>query len=132
MGKIRWFDTADELLDWFVAYCLTRYEDRRMYMIQSATDRAAWLEEQMKFIKLYLNRSTEWSKIGTEHIKVELVSLGFTRIDDLLAIRIARLTGDSIVDLSEKIKLEHAEIARLNTVTAKELYLEDLNGLKLN
>lgn len=131
-GKIRRFDTAEELLDWFVAYRLTRYEDRRLYMIQSATDRAAWLEEQMKFIKLYLNRSTEWSKIGTEHIKVELVSLGFTRIDDLLAIRIARLTGDSIVDLSEKIKLEHTEIARLNTVTAKDLYLEDLNSLKLN
>lgn len=131
-GKIRRFDTAEELLDWFVAYRLTRYEDRRLYMIQSATERAAWLEEQMKFIKLYLKRSTEWSKIGTDQIKVELVSLGFTRIDDLLAIRIARLTGDSIVDLSDKIKMEHTEIARLNTITAKDLYLEDLNSLKLN
>lgn len=131
-GKIRRFDTAEDLLEWFVSYRLTRYEDRRLYMIQSATERAAWLEEQMRFIKLYLTRSTDWAKLKTADIRAELEALSFTRIDDLLAIRISRLTGDSIVELAEKIKLEHAEIEKLKTLTSKDLYIEDLNSLKLH
>ena len=130
-GKIRRFTTADALLQWFVAFRLTKYEARRQYMLQAATKKSFELTEEMKFIRLYLDRSTVWSKTKTAAIEQELLDAGFTSPKDLLAIRISRLTADSIVDLEGKIADKEAEIVRLNNTTATDLYIEDLNNLKV-
>lgn len=131
-SKIRRFNTADELLQWFVAFRLTKYEVRRLYMLHAAEEKKAVLTEEMKFIKLYLKRSAVWSKTKTADIEQELLDGGFTSPKDLLAIRISRLTADSITELEGKIADKEAEIARLNGTTATDLYVEDLNSLKLN
>jgi DNA topoisomerase-2 len=130
-GKIRRFDTAEDLLEWFVVYRLTRYEDRRLYMISAAEERVKKMTEQMRFIRLYLKRSSVWSKTKTDLIRQELIDELFEAIDELLAIRVSRLTGDAIEELEQKIKNELDLIAGLNNTTAKDLYIEDLNSLKL-
>ncbi len=130
-GKIRRFNTADELLQWFVAFRLTKYEARRLYMLKAAEEKKADLTEELKFIKLYLVRSSVWSKTKTADIEQELVDAGFTSPKDLLAIRISRLTADSIKDLEGKIADKEAEIIRLTGTTATDLYMEDLNNLKV-
>jgi DNA topoisomerase II len=130
-NKIRRFEKAEDLLTWFVEYRLTRYEDRRQYMIAAALKQLEWLDEQKRFIELYLKKSTEWSKTKIADIRAELESLGFVRIDDLLNIRIQRLTLDAIDELIEKIVSEQANIKTLESTTAKELYIKDLKELKL-
>lgn len=131
-GKIRRFETAEDLLDWFVAYRLTRYEDRRLYMISAAEDRVKKMSEQMRFIKLYLKQSFIWSKTKTDLIRQELVDELFESIDELLSIRVSRLTGDAIEELDQKIAGELELISKLKSTTSKDLYIEDLNSMKLS
>ncbi len=130
-GTIKRFDTVEDLIDWFVKYRLTRYEDRRLNLIRTQEEQKSWFEEQMRFIQLYLKRSKVWSGMTEQAVVDELVSSGLNRTDDLLSIRVRRLTGDSIDDLKKKIEQSTLEITRLNSMTATDLYLDDLSQLKL-
>ena len=130
-GTIKRFDTVEDLIDWFVQYRLTRYEDRRTNLIRAQEEQKSWFEEQMRFIQLYLKRSKVWSGMTEQAVVDELVASGLNRTDDLLSIRVRRLTGDSIEDLKKKIEQSTLEINRLNSMTATDLYLEDLSQLKL-
>ena len=130
-GTIKRFDTVEDLIDWFVQYRLTRYEDRRLNLIKTLEDQKSWFEEQMRFIQLYLKRSKVWSGMTDQAVVDELVTSGLNRTDELLSIRVRRLTGDSIEDLKNKIEQSTNEISRLNSLTATDLYLNDLSQLKL-
>lgn len=130
-GTIKRFDTVEDLIDWFVKYRLTRYEDRRLNLVRTQEEQKSWFEEQMRFIQLYLKRSKVWSGMTEQAVVDELVSSGLNRTDDLLSIRVRRLTGDSIDDLKKKIEQSTLEITRLNSMTATDLYLDDLSQLKL-
>jgi DNA topoisomerase-2 len=129
--KIRRFDSAEDLLEWFVAFRLIKYEDRRVYMISAAEERVKKMTEQMRFIRLYLKRSSVWSKTKIDLIRQELTDELFESIDELLAIRVSRLTGDAIEELEQKIKNELDTITALKNTSAKDLYVEDLNSLKV-
>lgn len=130
-GTIKRFDTAEDLIDWFVQYRLTRYEDRRLYLIKFQEEQKSWFEEQMKFIQLYLKRSKVWSGMTDQSVVEELINNGLNRTDELLSIRVRRLTGDAIDDLKKKIEQAADEIDRLNSLNATDLYLNDLTQLKL-
>lgn len=67
--------------------------------------------EQIKFIKHYISHAKAWADMTTDEIKLELEGKGFTQIDRLLDIRIARLNADNInklmaerTSLAEKIE----------------------------
>lgn len=130
-GTIKRFDTVEDLIDWFVKYRLTRYEDRRLNLIRTQEEQKSWFEEQMRFIQLYLKRSKVWSGMTEQAVVDELVASGLNRTDDLLSIRVRRLTGDAIEELKKKIEQSTLEITRLNSMTATDLYLDDLSQLKL-
>ena len=129
--KIRKFADTMELLKWFVDYRLTKYEDRRQYMLRAAADVHAALTEEMKFIRLYLKRSAVWSKTDLAAIEQELDYSGFSNPKALLAIRISRLTMDAITDLEVRIKAKEDEIIELKNSTATDLYITDLSNLKV-
>lgn len=130
-GKIVRFDSTLDLLKWFVEYRLTKYEDRRLYMISAAEAERMALTEEMKFIKLYLKRSAIWSKTATKDIEQELIYSGFFAPKALLNIRISRLTADAITDLEMKIKTKEEEIDALKNSNAVDLYKADLADLKI-
>jgi ribosomal protein L11 methylase PrmA len=130
-NTIKRFDTVEDLIDWFVQYRLARYEDRRLNLIKNLETQKDWYETQMRFIQLYLKRSKVWSGMTDKEVVTELESAGLNRIDDLLSIRVRKLTGDAIEDLKKKIDESALEIARLNSMTATDLYMNDLSQLKL-
>jgi GTPase len=101
-------------------------------MISAAEDRVKKMSEQMRFIKLYLKQSFIWSKTKTDLIRQELVDELFESIDELLSIRVSRLTGDAIEELDQKIAGELELISKLKSTTSKDLYIEDLNSMKLS
>ena len=130
--KIRKFDNVNQLLEWFVKFRLTKYDDRKAFIIKDYTEKLEWLSEQSRFIKLYLKNSANWSKKKIDDIKKELIDAKFTRIDDLLSIRISKLTGDSITEHETNIANLQAELKALKTMTNTEMYVQDLTALKLD
>lgn len=129
-GRLRKFDSAKQLVEWFVAFRLHKYEDRRLNLIKESQNRLDSMKERAKFIRFYLDNTDWFSKSKKSDIIARLDNLNFTRIDDLMAIRVYNLTGDQIEELKNKIQAEQETLDRLNTTTAKELYLKDLIDAK--
>ena len=129
--KIKKFNSADQLIEWFVTVRLEKYEQRRLCLIKKMTDQLDWLKEQINFIKLYLKNSKRWSGCSDDEVVAELKAEGLTRIDDLLSIRVRRLTGDAIKKLNDEFNIVATEISRLNSTTPADMYREDLAHIKL-
>lgn len=129
-GRLRKFDSAKQLVEWFVNFRLHKYEERRLKLIEESQNRLDVMNERARFIRFYLDNTDWFSKAKKSDIIARLDNLNFTRIDDLMAIRVYNLTGDQIEELKNKIQAEQENLDRLNATTAKELYLKDLSDAK--
>lgn len=129
--KLRKFDTVNDYLKWFVAFRLSKYDARKEYLLKTMTDKKVELEEEIRFIRLYLKRSKAWSESANKDIIAELEAAKFIRIEELLSIRVSRLTGEAIEKMEAQILELKADIEKLLKMTAKDLYLADLNELKI-
>lgn len=129
-GKLRKFESANDLLSWFVDIRLLAYEKRRQYLINIANKNLSRLKERARFIRYYL-ANTKWFSENKKHDIVSKLTIeGFTDIDDLLSIRVYNLTSDQIEDLLEKIKTEQQKIHLLQESTSKDMYINDLSTCK--
>lgn len=133
-GKLKCFDSADDLCDYFIEHRLSKYEERRLALLKVETDLLAKLSEKLRFIRYYLDadHAQQFSKMTKAQMQAKLAELGFTIIDQLLDIPIYKLTKDEIEKLEKEIVEVNAEIARLNKATAQGLYVEDLKALDLS
>ena len=129
--KIRKFDNVNDYLKWFVSFRVGRYDDRKEYILRSLSAEKDKMDEEIRFIKLYLKRSKVWSEALNKDIISELEAAKFTRIDELLSIRVSRLTGEAIEKMQKQIAEIKSEIEILLRKTAQDLYKEDLNECKL-
>lgn len=128
-GKIRKFETLEDLMDWFFEFRITKYEERRLNQIQQTEEKLSWLEEQIKFIRLYLKNASDWSKRQEADILKQMEAEGFVHIEELLRIPVRRLSGEAIDVLRDKIEQTKEEMKKLKKTTDKEMFLSDLNTL---
>ena len=129
-GRLRKFDSAKQLVEWFVNFRLHKYEERRLKLIEESQNLLDVMNERARFIRFYLDNTDWFSKSKKSDIVARLDNLNFTRIDDLMSIRVYNLTGDQIEELKRKIETEQETFDRLNATTAKEMYLKDLSDAK--
>ena len=129
-GKLRKFESAKELVEWFVNFRLTKYEQRRLKLIEESQTRLDVMHERATFINYYLEHSDWFSKTNKVDIVARLQTVGFSNIDDLLSIRVYNLTSDQIDELHSKIEVEKETLESLKQTTAKQLYLKDLADAK--
>ena len=117
-------------MEWFVTFRLTKYEERRLKLIDISNDTLKKLNERKRFIEFYLEQSDWFSKTKKSEIVDTLLSKGFVNIDDLLSIRVYNLTKDEIQSLLDKINNEQEYLDELTKTTNKKLYLTDLQSCK--
>lgn len=129
-ARLRKFDSTTELIEWFVQYRLTRYDDRRKFLINQTQEQLKEIQEKIRFIEFYLKNSKWFSTSTKSEIVARLESESFQSIQELLAIRVYSLTGDQIRELSEKNVMVQQELQRLMNMTSTEMYLNDLSSLK--
>lgn len=129
-GKLRKFESANELLAWFVDIRLLAYEKRRQHLINIAEKNLARLQERARFIRFYLANTKWFSENKKSDIVSRLLAENFIDVDDLLSIRVYNLTSDQIQDLLDKVHSEEDRIKQLNSVTSNQMYLDDLSACK--
>lgn len=130
-GRVRKFANVDEYLKWFVDYRVTRYEDRRLYQIESFKQDLVIATERIRFIEFYLANSKWFSQTAKAEIEKRLVKEKFTEIASLMQIRIYNLTLEQIEKLKEEIKSIAEKIEFLENTTASEIYASELESLKI-
>lgn len=131
-GKLKKFETATELCDYFVTFRLTKYEERRLAKIKELTEILAELNERLRFIRFYIANSEKVSKKSKAELTVILQEEGFTMIDRLLDIKIYNLTKDQIEKLENDIIETQKKLDHFNNTTDKQLYIADLEALDLS
>lgn len=130
-GFIKKYDSVEKLLEDFVQWRLERYEDRRQKHIEITTAQIAWLEEVIRFIGFYLDRTQEFRNTGKADLIKLLTSNGFTQPDRLLGMSIWTLTKDNVDDQTRKLEAERKKLDNLKNDTPAEMYRRELNELKI-
>ena len=129
-GKMKVFNSAQEIINYFVEYRLDKYEARRIKLIENLKNDLSWANEKLRFIKFYLKSPNDFAKKGKADLYALLEKNKFVEIEKLLQIRIYSLTRDEIEKLETDIIAIETDINSLEHTTDWDMYVKELNELK--
>jgi len=135
-GKLKIFESAEEILKYFVDFRLIYYEKRKEYQLQTLLHELRVLGNKGKFIKLILDGKLVVNNTPKSEIISQIEQNNFDKVDDsydyLLRMPIYSLTKEVFDKLKSDFTSKKEEIEVLKSKDPKELYLKDLNDLKKN
>ena len=129
--RIRRFANPNQLIEHFVKWRLTKYEERRQKQIELLKADLVWLNEKRRFIQYFIDHSKELVALSKAELTERLNKEGFVEVERLLQIRIYNMTRDEITSLDEEILKVQGNIDALEKTTAKDMYLGELKQIKL-
>lgn len=128
--KLCKFDSADDLLKWFVTFRLTKYEERRLNIIHRLQQELSLLRNRSMFIRQYLQDTKKFSAMTKDELVNWIIAENLGDPEPLLSIRVYNMTLDQIAALDEKISNTMQQLSNIQSSTATKLYLDDLDVLK--
>jgi len=133
-GKLKIFNTADEIVRYFVNFRLEYYQKRKDYMINKLQKELMILSNRARFIRGIIEKKIEINKVSRDKIIETLTSQKFDQVDNsynyLLNMAIYSLTLEKYNDLLEKVDIKNIELTDIENANIKEMYRKDLNELK--
>ena len=133
-GKLKIFDSIDEIIKYFVSFRLTYYQKRKDFMLNKMQHDLRVLGNRGKFIKLILEGKIVVNNKPKEDIIKQIENFSLDKIDGdydyLLRMPIYSLTKEMFEKLKEDFKLKKEEIEKLKLVDPKNMYIDDLSELK--
>lgn len=125
-GVLERFDTAEDIVERFVAWRLDRYEDRRQKLMQDTTEQIRWMSEKLRFILFYLDNVDQFKNKKKDDLIALLVKNKFVDYDRLLGMTMWNLTRDKIEELKKEIGDLQKYFSTLENDTAKAMYVREL------
>ena len=125
-GILERFDTAEDIVERFVAWRLDRYEDRRQRLIAVTKEDIRWMSEKLRFILFYLDNVDQFKNKKKDDLVNLLLKNKFDDYDRLLAMSMWNLTRDKIEELKKEIETMKVKLVKLEADTAKEMYKREL------
>jgi DNA topoisomerase-2 len=133
-GKLKIFDSPDDIIKYFVIFRLSYYDKRKDYLLDKLKHELKILSNRGRFIKAILDGKLEVKNVAKEKIVKDIEAFGLDKIDDsfdyLLRMPIWSLTKEMYEKLKEDFKIKKEEIEILNAVDPKDMYINDLSELK--
>lgn len=126
-GKLRKFYSAQEIVDYFIDWRLSKYTERITKLLSILNDDIFNSNERIRFIRFYLDNVNLFKNSS----KLELLSIleenNFK--DTLLDMKIWNLTGDRIKELENSILELNSKKMQLEKTTNVKLYSQELEQL---
>jgi DNA topoisomerase-2 len=133
-GKLRIFETTEDIINYFVNFRLDYYHKRKEFMLNRMQDELNVLSNRGRFIKAILEGKLEIKNRKKDEIIVDIIALGLAKIDDsfdyLLRMPLWSLTKELFDKLREDFKVKKEDIEKLKATDPKDMYIDDLNELK--
>ena len=129
-GRLKKFESVDELLTWFVQFRTGKYEIRRLKLIDQYQADLELANEKIRFIKFYIANAKWFSTSKKAEIEERLKKEKFVHIDELMSIRVYNLTKDQIEKLEADIVELEKTLEYYRTTTAQKMYIKELKELK--
>lgn len=133
-GKLKIFNSAEEVVRYFVDFRLGYYQKRKEYMVDQLNSELKVLSNRAKFIKGIIEDKIKVNKVAKEKIVENLAKMKFDEIDGsynyLLNMSIYSLTLERYNELLRQVEVKKAELEEIKKADIKDLYRKDLNELK--
>lgn len=133
-NKVIELKNAKELIDYYIDVKLEYTEKRRQNIIQKRSKQLLELRSVNEFIESVLDNKINLRKDNKETLvefcdSNEIVVKKDNSYDYLFKISILNFTPNKVKELQKSIRAVEADIKRLNEITAKDLWIEDLDDL---
>jgi len=132
--KVNVFNSAEDIVKYFVDFRIKHYDRRKAKIIENLTREIKVIENRSKFVKMITDNQLKVSGITKTAIETKLFELKFDKESDsfdyLLNMPIHILTREKYDDLIGKLAKKNEELKIINSKTAKDLYVSDLQELR--
>jgi DNA gyrase/topoisomerase IV subunit A len=132
-GKLKIFDSAEEILKYFVDFRLTYYQKRKDHLLNKIKDSIFLMENKILFIKGVLDNKIEVRNKKKDDIIKDIIKLNIKEIDGgydyLLSMPIYSLSKEKWMELQNSIKDKKIEEKTVKASVPKEVYLAELEEL---
>jgi len=133
-GKLKRFDTVEQVIEEWVRLRLGFYEVRRLDQIARLNNDLVWLKTKAGFIRWWNMNSNELIALKKDALRQRIKDDGITQsdehIDRLLAIRISNLGIDEVEELLKDIDKAQKQISALETTTNKKMMAAEVKAIK--
>lgn len=133
-GKLKIFESVDDIIQYFVDFRLKYYKVRKDHQLDKMQHELKVLGNRGKFIKAILDGKIVVNNKSKDEIVSQIESIAIEMIDGsydyLLRMPIYSLTKEMFEKLKEDFSNKKDEIEKLKLVDPKDMYLEDLSELK--
>jgi DNA topoisomerase-2 len=133
-GKLKIFESVDDIIQYFVDFRLKYYQVRKDHQLDKMQHELKVLGNRGKFIKAILDGRIVVNNKSKDEIVSQIESISIDMIDGsydyLLRMPIYSLTKEMFEKLKEDFSNKKDEIEKLKLVDSKDMYLEDLSELK--
>jgi DNA topoisomerase-2 len=132
-GKLKIFETSQEILKYFVDFRLGYYQVRKDYLLKKTKEDIFKMENRAMFIKGVLEGKIEVKNRKKDDIVKDIEKLKIERINDsydyLLSMPIFSLSKEKWEEFQKGIKDKKAEEKLIKASVPKEIYLAELEEL---
>ena len=133
-GKLKIFETSEEIIEYFVSFRLTYYYKRKDFQLAKLNKELKILSNRGRFIKAILDEKLKINNVSKDEIIIGIEELKLEKIDDsfdyLLRMPIYSLTKELFEKMKKDFTDKKVEIKTLEETDPKDMYLLDLSELK--
>ena len=133
-GKLKIFESTEEIISYFVEFRLDYYSKRKQFILDKLNRELKILSNRGRFIKAILDGKIVVNNVAKLEIIKQIETLGLETIDDsydyLLRMPIYSLTKEMFEKLKEDFVSKKEEIKKMEETDPKDMYLLDLSELK--
>ena len=133
-GKLKIFETAEDILRYFVDFRLEYYQKRKDYLIDKYKKELTEICYKAKFIKSIITKKLVVNNTPKDTIIKWLDGNKFEMMNDsynyLLSMPIWSLTKERYDDLMDKAKQKKEILDETKKLDPRQMYLDDLQELK--
>jgi len=133
-GKLKIFETSEEIIEYFTKFRLNYYNIRKQHTLDKLNKELKVLSNRGRFIKAILDEKLKINNVSKTEIIDGIETLGLEKIDDsfdyLLRMPIYSLTKELFEKMKQDFTAKKEEIKILEDTDPKDMYLLDLSELK--
>ena len=127
-GKVRYFENEYKLIEHYVSWRLTKYQDRKNKLVELLEQKFKHNNSICEFIRLVNSGSIKIQNRKKADIKKELKNYNLP--DFVLGIEISKLTDEEKNELEIKNEEIKKELEYIKNTEIQDMYLDDLKSLR--
>lgn len=130
-GKLKVFQSPEEIVKYFVDFRLKFYDVRKQKILARLQQEMHELDAKCRFIQLILDGKLTVNNRKKRDIETDLTAHGFLveEHDMLLRMPIHSLTRERFDEMQESTKKKSEELKKIEATAPKDMYLSDLKEL---